>query len=88
MMAFGALRALRDSGIRVPEDISLVGFDDVFFSRYMEVPLTTVRQPIYTMGRQTASLLLEEIENHEKVPQHVVFAPRLVVRASTAAPAR
>lgn len=88
MMAFGALRALRDSGIRVPKDVSLVGFDDVFFSRYMEVPLTTVKQPIYKMGRQTASLLLEEIDNHEKAPQHVVFAPRLVVRASTAAPAR
>ena len=43
MMAFGALRALRDSGIRVPKDVSLVGFDDVFFSRYMEVPLTTVK---------------------------------------------
>jgi DNA-binding LacI/PurR family transcriptional regulator len=82
--AIGAIRALKDAGLRVPEDISVVGFDDILSAAYATPSLTTVRQPLGEMGKRGAQILLERIGNREKeYPAEVVMEPELVVREST-----
>jgi DNA-binding LacI/PurR family transcriptional regulator len=84
MEAFGALRAVRTHGLRVPEDISLVGFDDLYLSSYIDPPLTTVHQPKHGMGRQAAETLLELLAGGK--PASIVKPCQLVIRKSTAPP--
>ena len=82
--AIGAIRALKDAGLSVPEDVSVVGFDDIQSAAYSTPSLTTVRQPLTEMGKRGAQVLLERIANHEKeFPSMIVMAPKLVVREST-----
>jgi LacI family transcriptional regulator len=86
--AIGAVRAFRDAGLRVPEDISVVGFDDIQAAAYLTPRLTTVRQPLRQMGEMAAKQLLMRISNGDgKAPRLISLAPELVVRESTA-PAR
>ncbi len=82
MTAIGALQALHESGVRVPEDISIVGFDDVPISSVVCPALTTVAQPKEEMGVKAMEMLLALIEGEER--ENVVVKPRLVVRSSTA----
>lgn len=86
-MAFGVVRALRESGRRVPEDVSVVGVDDIELAEYCAPPLTTVAQPFAQMGELAVAHLLRYIAAPETVPEPASVEPRLVVRASTAAPA-
>jgi LacI family transcriptional regulator len=88
--AIGAIRALKEAGLRVPEDVSVVGFDDILSAAYSTPSLTTVRQPLTEMGKRGAEILLERIANRGKEsPAEVVMSPELVVRESTGpAPAR
>jgi LacI family transcriptional regulator len=79
-MAFGAALALYRRGLRVPDDVSLVGFDDVAGALYAIPPLTTVRQPVYEQGRLVASAMLALLAGEQ--PQPDMPAPRLVVRES------
>jgi DNA-binding LacI/PurR family transcriptional regulator len=81
MMAIGALLALRKSGRRVPDDVAVVGFDDIDAARYAEPPLTTVRQPTTELGRQLLRLLLD-ITGDDDVDKGVILPTQLVVRAS------
>jgi DNA-binding LacI/PurR family transcriptional regulator len=81
MMAFGAMRALAAAGRRVPDDVAVVGFDDVDAARYSEPPLATVRQPALEMGREMALLLLRHIAGGD-VPEPVILPTELVVRES------
>jgi LacI family transcriptional regulator len=82
--AIGALRALREAGRRVPEDVSVVGFDDILSAAYCTPSLTTVRQPLFEMGKRGAQILLERIGNPEKAfHSEVVMSPELVIREST-----
>jgi LacI family transcriptional regulator len=82
--AIGAVRAFRDAGLRVPEDVSVVGFDDIQAAAYLIPRLTTVRQPLRQMGEMAARQLLMRISNGKgKVPQLISLAPELVVREST-----
>ncbi len=82
--AIGAIRALKDAGLRVPEDVSVVGFDDIQSAAYSTPSLTTVRQPLFEMGQRGAQILLERIANREaSYPAKIVMAPELVVREST-----
>ena len=87
--AIGAIRALKDAGLSVPGDVSVVGFDDILSAAYYTPSLTTVRQPLLEMGKRGAEVLLDRIANREKeCPAEIVVAPELVVRESTgAAPA-
>jgi len=83
--AIGAIRALKDAGRRVPEDVSVVGFDDIQSAAYSTPSLTTVRQPLFEMGQRGAQILLERIANREgSHATEVVMEPELVVRESTA----
>ncbi|MGH9599908.1 MAG: LacI family DNA-binding transcriptional regulator, partial [Terracidiphilus sp.] len=82
--AIGAIRALRDAGLAVPGDVSVVGFDDILSAAYATPSLTTVRQPLMEMGKRGAQVLLERIANREKeFPSEIVMAPELVIREST-----
>lgn len=86
--AIGAVRALKEAGLRVPEDVSVVGFDDIQSAAYATPSLTTVRQPLTEMGERGAQVLLERISNREAAyPAEIVMAPELVIRESTG-PAR
>ncbi|GAB2957181.1 LacI family DNA-binding transcriptional regulator [Micromonospora polyrhachis] len=82
LMAFGALRALREAGRRVPDDVAVVGFDDAPIARQAEPPLTTVFQPVEEMGRQMARLLVARIRGEEEQPPYVLLDTHLVPRES------
>jgi len=82
--AVGAIRALKDAGLSVPADVSVVGFDDVLSAAYATPSLTTVRQPLEEMGRRGAKVLLERIADRDKkFTAEIVMSPELVVREST-----
>jgi DNA-binding LacI/PurR family transcriptional regulator len=82
-MAIGAIRAIRDRGQTVPEDISVVGFDDVDLAETTDPPLTTVHQPVRGKGEAAVRLLLAVIEGRDPSPGHRRLETRLVVRSST-----
>jgi LacI family transcriptional regulator len=81
-MASGALRALHDSGVGVPGDVAVVGFDDIPFSAHTDPPLTTIHQPIQRVGSVAAATLVEIIEQPKTQPRQVILPTELVVRAS------
>ncbi len=83
-MAFGLLKALNESGLSVPEDVSVVGVDDIALAEYAAPPLTTVRQPFAALGRTTATRLIDQIEQREPQSTPPVEA-ELVIRSSTGA---
>ncbi|UQU66446.1 LacI family transcriptional regulator [Couchioplanes caeruleus] len=82
LMASGALRALREAGLRVPQDVTLVGFEDAPIARQCEPPLTTVHQPVEEMGRRMAELLVARIGGDPVGDSHVLLDTHLVRRAS------
>jgi LacI family transcriptional regulator len=86
--AFGVAEAARVTGRRIPEDLSVVGFDDLPISRWFSPPLTTVRQPLAEMGRTAAVMLSAMIAGREPHGLQVELATELVVRSSTAPPRR
>jgi LacI family transcriptional regulator, galactose operon repressor len=83
LLALGALQELTRRGLRVPDDIAIVGYDDIEFAAAAAVPLSSVRQPREQLGRTAAQLLLEELGDPHHEHRHVVFKPELVVRGST-----
>ena len=85
-MALGMIHAFHERGIRVPEDVSVVGFDDVPDARHFLPPLTTVRQDFHALGTLSVSTLLAELEGDE-VRRRTLMEPELIVRASTCPPA-
>jgi LacI family transcriptional regulator len=86
LLAFGVLQSLLSHRIRVPEDISIVGYDDIPFTAQLSVPLTSVARPHWQMGITAAELLLAVLAGEQPARRHVLLPPELIVRASTAAP--
>ncbi len=84
-MVIGALQAITQVGLRCPQDIALVGFDDFEWAAVMHPRLTTVRQPTYEIGQKAAQLLFERLEKHDATPQVVRLQPRLIIRESCGA---
>lgn len=82
MSAYGVYNGLKKKGYSVPGDISLIGYDDIFFSEILDVPLTTVRQPVYDMGVEGVKLLLEEVDSGVHTKKCITFQPELVIRES------
>ena len=82
LMAIGALRAIAALTLRVPDDISIVGFDDVSFAMYTEPPLTTITQPLGEIGKLATELLLGRVSGDHRGPRRYCLATGLVVRAS------
>ena len=85
LMAFGVVRAVRQRGLEVPGDVSVVGFDDSPLIAFADPPLTTIRQPVEAMGGAAVDALLEEINGNALHRAEFVFQPELVVRGSTGA---
>lgn len=85
IMSIGAIKAIQERGLKVPDDISLVGFDDVPLAQYSTPPLTTIRQPAYEKGIAATKLLIRYIET-EEMPQSTILDIELIVRESTAPP--
>lgn len=84
LLAFGVLQGLLSAGVRVPEDMSVVGYDDIPFTAQLSVPLTSLVRPHRRMGIVAADLLLSVLDGREPEQRHVLLQPELVVRASTA----
>ncbi|MGC4936570.1 LacI family DNA-binding transcriptional regulator [Kribbella sp. DT2] len=83
LLALGLLQQCVSLGLRVPEDLAIVGYDDIEFAAAAAVPLTSVRQPRQLLGKTAAELLLDESSNPDHEHQRVTFTPELVVRTST-----
>lgn len=84
--AIGAIRCLRDVGLRVPEDVSVIGFDDIQGAAYHTPSLTTIRQPLNSMGNKAAQILLQRIRGARDFPEQVPIVPELIIRESTMPP--
>ncbi|MBW4438395.1 MAG: LacI family transcriptional regulator [Pleurocapsa minor GSE-CHR-MK-17-07R] len=84
LTAFGVLDAIHETGLRIPEDISVVGFDDIPLASLAYPKLTTVRQPLVQIGQVAVRLLLEKLENPEREARRVTLATELIVRDSSA----
>jgi DNA-binding LacI/PurR family transcriptional regulator len=85
LLAIGAMRALREHGLRVPDDVSVVGLDDIEIGRYLAPPLTTVRQSIAEMAETGMRILLDIISGDPPEQSRVVMSPQIIVRESTRA---
>jgi LacI family transcriptional regulator len=85
-MAIGALSAARARGLSIPEDLSVVGFDDTVEAEIAYPPLTTVRQPLKELGRMAVDLLFRLMAEQWSEPLHVELATRLITRSSVSAP--
>ena len=87
--AIGAIRAIQEAGLRVPEDVSVLGFDDIYSAAFHNPALTTIRQPLFEMGSLAAKTLLERVAKNQpddgaKIPETLTVEPKLIVRQSTA----
>jgi LacI family repressor for deo operon, udp, cdd, tsx, nupC, and nupG len=83
-MAIGAIRALREAGRQLPDDVSLIGFDDIPLASYFDPPLTTLRQPMRETGERAVQLLVETIQSPDRSPEQIAIPARLLERASCA----
>lgn len=83
VIALGAIRALTDIGLKVPEDISVVGYDDISISAMFIPSLTTVRQPMYKMGQKAVELLVKRISDSTLKNQNIIVEPELIIRESS-----
>jgi len=88
MLALGLLQQCVSLGLRVPQDVAIVGYDDIEFAAAAAVPLTSVHQPRRLLGRRATELLLDEYDNPEHEHQQILFTPELVVRSSTHRPSQ
>jgi len=82
LMALGAMNALHAQGIRVPEDISIIGYDNIFYASSFEPALTTIAQPIAAIGQECIAQLLERIQHPDKQPTHTTLPVELIERSS------
>jgi len=85
--AIGAIRALQEAGLRVPEDVSVLGFDDIYAAAFHNPALTSIRQPLFEMGNLAAQTLLDRVRQNQedgaKIPETLTVEPKLIVRQST-----
>ncbi len=83
ILAMGVIQAIREAGLSIPDDIAVVGFDDIPFAAFPEVQLTTIRQPKHEMGEIAVSILLDQMSGCNAEPRKVILEPRLIVRKSS-----
>ena len=83
VVAIGAMKAIRDHDLKIPEDIALAGFDDVSFSRYILPPLTTIRLPAVELAYQASEMLIQLINGEEPPRKKVCLGTDLIIRASS-----
>jgi LacI family transcriptional regulator len=83
ILALGVIQGIRESGLSIPEDIAVVGFDDIPFASFPEVQMTTIHQPKHEMGEIAVSILLDQLSGRNTQPRKVILEPRLIVRRSS-----
>ena len=83
LMALGAMNALKELSYRIPEDIQVMGYDNMFFSQYLTPSLSTIQHPIIEMGHKAAEFMIQAIEKDIKTPPNVKLKTRLLLRQST-----
>ncbi|NBI27841.1 LacI family DNA-binding transcriptional regulator [Chengkuizengella marina] len=83
LLAMGAIQAAREKGIQIPEDLSIIGFDNTILASICDPPLTTIAQPIQDMGKKVVELLVKEIKEEKTTKQRVVLMPKLEIRKTT-----
>ena len=83
IVAFAAMKEIKRRGLRIPEDVALVGFTDEFHSTVVDPPLTSITHPTFEIGQKAAHLFFKQIENPESEPEQVVLNTKLVVRKSS-----
>ncbi|CDF59022.1 LacI family DNA-binding transcriptional regulator [Thermobrachium celere] len=83
VMAFGGIKVLLRNGFKIPEKISIMGFDNIQISQFIEPELTTIAQPIYDMGKRACSLLIDIINGEENIEKVYYFMPKLIIRSTT-----
>ena len=88
LMAIGAMRAVREAGLKIPQDVAFVGFDDVTIATYSDPPLTTIRQPIARFGINAVEILIDLIENGIKPARRIIMDTELIIRDSCGASRR
>ncbi len=86
LMTLGALDAIRERGLKIPDDISIIGFDDMPWANLLQPPLTAIAQPTYELGQRAAELLLGRLKERNKPVTHEHLETRLIVRGSTSQP--
>ncbi len=87
MMSFGAIRALQEAGLRIPDDVALVSFDDIPASARYQPPLTTIRQPIHQIGSIAAQTLIDQLESNDTAtPRRIILPTELIIRKTTLQP--
>lgn len=82
LLALGVIQVAFETGLRVPEDLAVIGYDDIGFATRVGMGITSVRQPAYELGKTAGRVLLDDIARRE-APQHIVYTPELIPRAST-----
>lgn len=87
MMMLGVLKAIRECGLRIPDDVSVIGFDDTPWAPLLQPPLTVIAQPTYELGQQATTILLDRLTQPGKLSKHIELKPKLIIRASTSQPA-
>ncbi|MCJ7534049.1 MAG: LacI family transcriptional regulator [Anaerolineales bacterium] len=88
LMAIGAMRAVREAGLKIPQDVAFVGFDDLTIATYSDPPLTTIRQPIARFGINAVEILIDLIENGIKPARRIIMDTELIIRDSCGASRR
>lgn len=83
LMAYGVMHAAVEKGICVPDDLSVIGFDDIYLSTYINPPLTTIKQPRIEMGEEAVFCLIQRIKNPDRLARNIYLDAALVIRAST-----
>jgi DNA-binding LacI/PurR family transcriptional regulator len=84
-MAIGAMRAAHEQGLRIPQDLSVIGLDDIVMAAHYQPPLTTIAIPKQLLARMATELLFQQIENAQLAPTPIMVPPALLIRQSTAA---
>lgn len=82
MMAIGAIKAIKESGRKVPEDISVIGFDNIPLSEFLDPPLTTIKQPAFEKGEKAANILVKMLDNKKQI-KSLLLDVELIKRKST-----
>lgn len=82
MMAMGVINAASEHGVMIPQDVSLIGYDDIHIAKFMTPPLTTIHQPKYRLGKAAVETLLDKLAHQDRTPKAVQLEPELVVRSS------
>jgi len=83
--ALGAMNAIRELGLQIPQDVAVVGFDNLKYASLLEVPLTTVAQPFREIGEKAVEILMNKIQNNDAPLQQLILAPELIIRKSCGA---